>query len=85
MNEALRTMLNASAACDEGAVASDPAELLARVQQKIREGIEPTDDEMRQVILAARAGRRSAAAGQKKARSAAPSVSIDTLFKRPGA
>ncbi len=82
MNEALRTMLNASAACDEGAVA--PEEMLALVQQKIREGIDPTDDEMRLVILAGRAGRRSAAQGQKKARSAAPSVSIDTLFKRPG-
>ncbi len=82
MSEALRTMLLAS----EGLTSHDidPAELLAQVQAKIRQGVEPTDDEMRQVILCARAGRRSAAIGQKKSRTAAPSVSVDTLFKRPG-
>jgi hypothetical protein len=81
MSDALRTMLLASADADD---TIDPAVLLAQVQQKIREGIDPTDDEMRHVILAARAGRRAAATGQKKARTAAPVVSIDTLFKRSG-
>lgn len=83
MSDALRTMLQASAQAPDGV--EDPQALLAQVQAKMRQGIEPTDDEMRQVILAARAGRRSAAAGQKKARQAAPVISVDTLFKRPGA
>jgi hypothetical protein len=81
MSDALRTMLQASADADD---TIDPTVLLAQVQQKIREGVEPTDDEMRHVILAARAGRRAAAVGQKKSRTAAPSVSVDTLFKRLG-
>jgi hypothetical protein len=83
MSDALRTMLMASALA-EAEPDTDPAVLLAQVQAKIRQGVEPTDDEMRQVILAARAGRRSAATGQRKSRATAPSISVDTLFKRPG-
>lgn len=53
------------------------------IRQKIRAGIEPTEDEMREVILAARAGRRSAADGQKKARKAPPpAITAATLFQR---
>lgn len=78
MSDALRTMLQASASADTDEL--DPQALLSQVQDKIRRGIEPTDDEMRHVILAARAGRRSAATAQKKARTATPTISINTLF-----
>lgn len=83
MSDAIRTMLLASAQADV-TQADDPQALLAQVQAKIRAGIEPTDDEMRAVILAARAGRRNAAIGQARKRASAPPISTDTLFKRQG-
>jgi hypothetical protein len=61
---------------------SDAHELVEAARAKILRGEDLTDDEVREVILAARAGRRSAAEGTRKARSKPPTVSIDTLFRR---
>jgi hypothetical protein len=56
---------------------------LQAIRLKIRNGIEPTEDEMREVILAARAGRRSAADGQAKRRKAPPvPITVTQLFPR---
>jgi hypothetical protein len=56
---------------------------LQAIQTKIRRDEPVSEDELRDLILAAREGRRSAAAGAgKKARASAPKVpiSVSTLF-----
>lgn len=56
---------------------------LAAIRQKIRSNIEPTEAEMAELVLALRAGRRSAAEGQKTKRKAAPPpITVTTLFSR---
>lgn len=62
-------------------IAEDAETLLEEARRKIREGIDLTEDEMRQVIIACRAGRRSAAEGQARQRAKPIVMTPDTLFK----
>ena len=57
-------------------------ELLSAIQAKIRRNEDPTDDELRTLILTAREGRRAAAEGQKTSRKKAVPISLMTLFKQ---
>jgi hypothetical protein len=62
-------------------------ERLAAIQAKIRADKPVSEDELRDLILSAREGRRSAAAGAgKKVRASAPKtpISVSTLFPSLG-
>lgn len=60
----------------------DTERLLTEAREKIRQGIEPTEDEMREIILAARAGRRAAAEGQRAKRAKPVELTVHSLFNR---
>jgi len=56
-------------------------ELLMRIRAKVRDNIEVEEEELRELILLGREGRRSAAIGQTKRRKAPiPPISVSQLF-----